>query len=103
MRHRALVGAGSLCLALNSYAQIEVRQVAVSGQPAPGTGPGVSLFSSSEQQFVTLPRITADGRVTFFAFLTGAQQGVDDQGIWTQPRGGALRLVARRRAAPGGA
>jgi hypothetical protein len=102
MWHRSLAGAGVVSLALSAHGQVVYREIALSGQPAPGTGAGVTFFNSFEQQFITLPRITPDGRVTFFATLSGAQQGVDDQGIWTQGPGGPLRLVARRgQTAPG--
>jgi hypothetical protein len=73
---------------------VTIRRIAVSGDHAPGTPPDVTFFGALEVDAGTVPRIDADGRVGFGAFLAGPEVASNDRGIWIE-RGGALTLVAR--------
>lgn len=72
--------------------------VARTGDPAPGTGPGV-IFNAFR---LLDPVIDGAGRTAFRAFVTGAGvTGDNDEGIWAQ-RADGLTLIAREGSpAPG--
>lgn len=65
----------------------DLRTVATSGDPAPGSGGEVFT------RFFLNPRIDAAGRTAFYADLAGREICVDGTGIWSE-RGGTLELVA---------
>ena len=75
-----------------------LQLVARSGDPAPGTSPGIvfqSLFSTSSTPFP--PLFATSGQAAFTAHLSGpgVNQGGNDVGIWVgQP--GNISLVARQ-------
>ncbi len=69
-----------------SGAGVGVRVVAMTGDPAPGTGQAYTYFGP--------PAINSAGEVSFSAHLTG---GIDDSGIWTEGflGTGSMSLVLR--------
>ncbi len=71
-------------------AVVELRTVALSGQPAPGLGEGTTLSSLGR------PFLDGAGRVTFTSFLEGPDvDASNDRGLWSD-RSGELALEARR-------
>src|SRR5262245_1692205 len=67
-----------------------VRTVALSGQPAPGTGDGVYFDS-----FRFAPPLNDAGQTSFVGVLTGSGvSGFNTSGIWSEGTG-QLELVAR--------
>ena len=73
------------------------QKIIVSGEPAPGTEPGVviSAFTGPYTHPEPGPRIDAAGRVSFFAFVTGpGVTAANGSGIWSQASG-VLTLSAR--------
>lgn len=76
---------------------IAYEKVILTGDPAPGTGPGVfvSAFTGPYTHPEPGPRIDAEGRVAFFALLAGpAVTESNRSGIWSQASG-PLTLAAR--------
>ncbi len=72
----------------------ELRLLALSGQQAPGTEPGVTFFNSLEDDFGTAPRIDGQGRIVFAPFLSGPGLTLNEQAIYFE-QGGTLELVMR--------
>lgn len=78
-------------------AAVTYRTVALTGDQAPGTNPGV-VFDSGLNTF-TAPGINGSGQTAFIGFLTGT--GVDatnDRGVWSEGSG-SLSLLAREGSA----
>src|SRR5687767_4391827 len=82
----ALLVTGIPTVALGAF---DLRAVAVSGQPAPQTGPNVR-YSSLE-----LPIVNSAGGVTFDVFLAGDGVNLDNQDALYAGAPGAVMLVAR--------
>jgi hypothetical protein len=110
MRHHVFIFAYlvSVCLVLVAHAA-ELRTVALTGQPAPGTAGGVTFESFGSYYFRDTkifrgPVLNDTGQTAFRANLTGG--GVDSanyQGVWSEGSG-SLALVARTGSqAPGAA
>ncbi len=87
-----------------SGARITYHKIALTGEPAPGTGPGVvfSTFTTGLNHSIMSPRIDEQGRPAFIALLTGP--GVDQtnqSGIWTETDGELQLVVRTGMQAPG--
>jgi hypothetical protein len=73
------------------------QRIVVTGDPAPGTEPGVviSAFTGPYTHPEPGPRIDSEGHVSFFALLAGPSvTATNGSGIWSQASG-ALTLSAR--------
>jgi hypothetical protein len=93
----AVIATTTLALSSAQAAEVDVRLVALSGQPAPGTEEGTTfwLFTNGLNHSMMHPVIDADGHVAFVARVTGPN--MDDaqmNGLWIE-RDGVLELVAR--------
>ena len=66
-----LLAASALAVpASASHGSLQIRKLAVTGDPVPGAEPGV-VFSGFESYLGGAPTVDGDGRVGFFAFLEG--------------------------------
>lgn len=89
----------SLCLSAGSWGA-NLRTVAFSGDPAPGTAADVFFrnFSMVGTSQLMSSALAANGKVTFWATLEDLAPGLmssgRDNGIWTE-RDGTLELIAR--------
>jgi hypothetical protein len=83
---RAAIGAAVLLTSAAAAQQVQVRAIALSGQPAPGL-PGVTFDVLAE------PRISNSGAIAFWATLSGAGITNDNDGsVWVD-RGNGLALA----------
>ena len=86
----AVVGVTALAT-IDVNAAVTFRTVAMTGDPAPGTGPGVVYSDLSTTRAV----INGSGQVVFRGLLTGTGvDGTNNAGIWSDGSG-SLGLVAR--------
>lgn len=74
----------------HSVLAVELRTVALSGKPAPGTD---TVFANFSAVLNTFPSINNHGQVAFLASLSG-DTGFNSAGIWSEGTG-ALELVVR--------
>lgn len=85
-------------------AEVDIRNVALTGDPAPGTEDGTVfwLFTNALNHSMMHPVIDADGHVAFVARVTGPNMtNAQRNGLWIE-RDGGLELVARSgEEAPG--
>ena len=84
-------------VSLASAAEVSIRPVAITGDPAPGTEAGTVfwLFTNGLNHSMMHPVIDAEGHVAFVARVTGPlMQDVQRNGLWIE-RNGGLELVAR--------
>jgi hypothetical protein len=100
---RSSFGLAALCLVVyyQAFAQVPVRTIAYTGQPAPGTGVTFDLFFpptiSPRPFFSTTSHVMFTGRL----FGSGVDQ-TNQYGIWMYEPIGGLALVARKgNQAPG--
>ncbi len=78
-------------------AGLSYHKVALTGEPVPGTEPGVifSVFTTGLSHSIMSPRIDDEGRPAFIALVTGPGVNETNQsGIWSDVDG-ALQLVVR--------
>ena len=102
MFHQTLIGtcaviASGAMLSTARGAEVDVRLVARTGQPAPGTESGTNfwLFTNGLNHWMMHPVIDAEGHAAFVARVAGPN--MDDaqmNGLWIE-RNGGLELVAR--------
>ncbi|MCI0675544.1 MAG: hypothetical protein L0Y42_07190 [Phycisphaerales bacterium] len=72
----------------------QLRLIALTGQQAPDTEPGVTFFNSLEPVVGKAPRIDGDGSIVFAPFLAGPGLPPGEQAIYFEQRG-TLELVVR--------
>ncbi len=81
----------------------ELRLVALTGQAAPGTDPGVvfAAFESPFNQSFPVPLTDGTEQVLFFAFLEGSGVPPFDHGLWVDRPAGTTLLARVGDPAPG--
>lgn len=97
MLHRTTTALGCLAAGLligaaasTANAQVTYETYVLSGEAAPGLGPGVSFRGFD------LPVLNNAGDIAFVSSLVGTGiDGTNDRGIWARSNGGVLGLVAR--------
>lgn len=90
--------------ASNDDPAVTWRTIAVTGQPAPGTGEGVTFlaFTTALNHSIMAPRIDGDGRLAFIALITGPGVGEGNQsGLWRDGADGVQLVVRTGDPAPG--
>ncbi len=78
-----------------------LRDVALSGQPAPGTSTTFSTIFGRFNLYDSIPVINDDGDVAFSATLTGLIAGNLRLGIWAERDGVVEKVTFESEAAPG--